>query len=203
MAESDMWDRRYAAEGFLFGTAPADFLVAQAGRLQPEARVLCVADGEGRNSVYLAGLGHNVTAFDASAVGVEKARGMAAEAGVQVAFSVAGVDDWDWSKEYDAVVAIFIQFAPPEMRRRLFAGISQAVRSGGLLLLHGYAPRQVGYGTGGPPNADNMYTEDLLREAFADLEILRLADYDAEIDEGPGHSGMSALVELVARKPRN
>ncbi len=194
------WDQRYAQSGYLFGTEPADFLHDQAGVLAPGSRVLCVADGEGRNSVFLAGLGHEVTAFDASSVALEKARALAAEKGVSVDFHLSGIEDWDWSRTYDAVVGVFIQFAPPDLRDRLFGWMGQAVAPGGLLLLHGYAPRQVGYGTGGPPNAENMYTEAMLRAAFGGWEILRLADYDAEIDEGEGHSGRSALVDLVARK---
>ena len=194
------WDQRFARSGYLFGREPADFLRAQAGVLAPGSRVLCVADGEGRNSVYLAGLGHQVTAFDASGVALDKARALAAERGVAVDFVQSGIEAWDWSRPHDAVVGVFIQFAPPDLRDRLFGWMAQAVAPGGLLLLHGYAPRQVGYGTGGPPCAANMYTKDLLRTAFAGWEILRLRDYDAEIHEGEGHSGRSALVDLVARK---
>ena len=100
-----------------------------------------------------------------------------------------------------AVLAVFIQFAPPGQRSRIFTGMARSLRPGGLLLLHGYAPRQVGYGTGGPPNAENMYTVPLLAEAFAGFEILESRDYDAEVSEGRGHSGLSALVDFVARKP--
>jgi SAM-dependent methyltransferase len=195
------WDERFGGEDYLFGTAPARFLVAQAHRLPEGSRVLSVADGEGRNSTWLAAQGHDVTAFDASPVGVDKARRLAEERRVKVDFHVAGIEDWDWSQSFDAVVAIFIQFAPPDLRATLFDRIGQAVRPGGLLLLHGYAPRQVGYGTGGPPQAENMYTEALLAEAFPGWEILHSADYDAEIDEGADHSGRSALVDFVARKP--
>lgn len=194
------WDQRYTKPGYLFGTEPADFVRAQAGVLDPGARVLCVADGEGRNSTYLAGQGHQVTAFDASPVALEKARALAADKGVSVDFRHSGIEDWDWMQPHDAVVGVFIQFTPPDLRASLFDWMAQAVRPGGMLLLHGYAPRQVGYGTGGPGKADHMYTEDLLRETFAGWEILRLADYDREIDEGPGHSGLSALVDFVARK---
>ncbi|WP_425045296.1 SAM-dependent methyltransferase [Primorskyibacter sp. S87] len=196
-----MWDERYTKPGYLFGTEPADYLKREAVRLEPGSRVLCVADGEGRNSVHLALLGHEVTAFDASGVGLEKARKLAATAGAKVDFHQAGIEDWDWSQQYDAVIGIFIQFAPPDLRAKFFRWMAQAVRPGGLLLLHGYAPRQVENGTGGPPDSANMYTMDMLRDAFAGWDILHIDDYDAEIDEGPGHSGMSALVDLVARKP--
>jgi len=147
------------------------------------------------------GLGHHVTAFDLSPVAVEKARGLAAEKGVAPLFNVAGVEDWDWNQTHDVVVAIFVQFAPPDLRARMFNWMAQAVAPGGLLLLHGYAPRQVEYGTGGPPTVANMYTTRMLADAFPAFDILRLEDYDTEVDEGPGHFGLSALVDLVARKP--
>jgi len=196
-----MWDQRYSAPGYLFGTEAAKFLQREAARLPEAADILCVADGEGRNSTYLAGLGHHVTAFDLSPVAVEKARGLAAEKGVAPLFNVAGVEDWDWNQTHDVVVAIFVQFAPPDLRARMFNWMAQAVAPGGLLLLHGYAPRQVEYGTGGPPTVANMYTTRMLADAFPAFDILRLEDYDTEVDEGPGHSGLSALIDLVARKP--
>jgi len=99
------------------------------------------------------------------------------------------------------VAGIYIQFAEPDFRDEIFAGMKRALKPGGILLLHGYRPEQLEYGTGGPPCAENMYTVDLLRAAFSDMEILRLAAYDREVDEGRGHSGMSALIDLVARKP--
>lgn len=197
-----MWDQRFGAPGYLFGTEPAAFLQAEAGRITPGAQVLCVADGEGRNSVWLARQGHDVTAFDASPVAVDKARALAKAAGVTVALHTADADAWGWQAgAFDAVVAIFIQFAPPALRDRIFAGMARTLRPGGLLLLHGYAPRQVGYGTGGPGAAENLYTLEMLRAAFPGWEVLHEADRDAEIHEGTGHSGMSALIDFVVRKP--
>lgn len=195
------WDARFDREDYLFGTQPAAFLAAQAACLPPAARVLCVADGEGRNSVHLAGLGHDVTAFDASRVGVDKARKLALARDARVSFHVCGVADWDWSRPFDAVVGIFVQFLPPPARDAMLRDMARAVRPGGLMLLHGYAPRQVAYGTGGPKAEANMYTVAQLSAAFDGWDMLRLADYDAEIDEGAGHSGLSALVDMVARKP--
>lgn len=197
-----MWDQRYGAPGYLFGTEPAEFLRREGPRLRPGAQVLAVADGEGRNSVWLARQGHAVTAFDASPVAVSKAERLAADAGVGVEFHVAGVEEWDWTPDaFDAVVAVFIQFAAPPLRDAIFAGIRRTLRPGGLLLLHGYAPRQVGYGTGGPGAVENLYTLPMLRDAFPGWEVLEAADYDAEIVEGNGHAGLSALIDVVARKP--
>lgn len=201
-ARPTMWDERYAAPGFLFGTAPSVFLTEQKKYLVPDARALAVADGEGRNSAFLAECGLRVTAMDASEVAIKKARALAVERGVSVDFQKADIFDWDWTPNtYDLVIGIFIQFLPPGKREAVFTGMKRAMKSGGILLLHGYRPEQVDYGTGGPPFRENMYTEADLREAFGDMEILRLASYDREVAEGTGHVGMSALIDLVARKP--
>lgn len=197
-----MWNERYSKPGYLFGTEPAQFLRDHAAYLEPGARALVVADGEGRNSVYMAGLGLDVVAMDASHIAVEKARALALANNVDVDFNVADVFKWDWEKEpFDLVVGVFIQFVGPADRDRLFEGMKQALKPGGTLLLHGYTPEQVKLGTGGPPNAENMYTEALLQDAFNDFEILALHSYRRYVDEGEGHSGESALIDLVARKP--
>jgi len=163
-------------------------------------RALCVADGEGRNSVWLARQGLQVTAFDFSPVGIEKARRLAERSGVKVDYRLSGVDAWHWdAPPYDVVAAIFVQFASPPERQRMFDGMKQALKTGGLLILQGYRPEQIEYGTGGPKRRENMYTEALLRDSFGDLDILHLASHDDMVDEGPGHSGMSALINLVAR----
>jgi len=197
------WDMRYDRKDYLFGTEPAGFLQREAMRLSSGDRVLCVAEGEGRNSVFLAARGLDVTAFDPSRVALAKAARLAEARGTEVDFRHADAESWDWQTDaYDAVVAIFIQFAGPALRDRLFAGMARTLKPGGLLLLHGYAPRQVGYGTGGPPCAQNMYELPMLHEAFAGFTVLLADDYDAKVDEGDGHSGLSALIDFVAQKPR-
>lgn len=196
------WDGRYTGETFLFGTTPNAFLVAQKHRLPATGSALAVADGEGRNGVWLAEQGLDVLAVDASEVGLAKSRKLASERGVSLTQELADLAQWDFgSNRFDVIAAIFIQFADPVLRERLFAGMQAALKPGGLLLLEGYRPEQLGYGTGGPPDIDNLYTETLLRGAFPALEIEHLAVYDAEIHEGVGHDGMSALIDLVARKP--
>lgn len=195
------WDQRFATDDFIFGQQPNEYLRAQAPRLRPGSRALCVADGEGRNSVWLARQGLHVDAFDISAVGVAKARRLAAEAGVQVDYAVADADALAWPHDcYDLIAAIFIQFADPPMRARLFAHLAAALRPGGLLVLQGYRPEQLANKTGGPPRESHLYTEALLRDSFAAMEILDLRSYDADLAEGTQHRGPSALIGLVARR---
>ncbi|HWJ87706.1 MAG TPA: class I SAM-dependent methyltransferase [Pelagibacterium sp.] len=196
------WDERYRGEEYVFGKEPNAFLKQEAHRFEPGGNVLAVADGEGRNGVFLASLGLAVHAIDASSVALEKSAKLARDSGVEIELELADLSDWSWpDAQYDYVVAIFIQFADPAGRARLFEGMQRAVKPGGLVLLHGYRPEQVDLGTGGPPQREHMYTRSLLLEAFSDFEIVSLKEYDAEIHEGQGHHGLSALIDLIARRP--
>jgi 2-polyprenyl-3-methyl-5-hydroxy-6-metoxy-1,4-benzoquinol methylase len=196
------WNRRFAEAGYLFGTEPNVWLREHAGVWKPGQRVLCVADGEGRNSVWLARQGLQVDAFDISEVGVAKARRLAEQQGVAVNFAVADCDALAWPEAaYDGMAAIFIQFADPALRERLFARMVRSLKPGGVLVLQGYTPQQLAFRTGGPPLLSHLYTEELLRAAFSSLDILTLRSYEAMVTEGSGHHGPSALVGLVARRP--
>ena len=210
------WDARFAKPGLLFGAEPNAFLVREAARLAPASRVLSVADGEGRNSLWLAEQGHAVTAFDLSPIAVDKARRWAAERGasqgnggpasrprgLSVEFHVAGIDDWNWAPDrFDAVVAIFVQFADPALRQRMFDGMWRTLQPGGLLLVQGYTPKQLDYRTGGPGRLDHLYTPALLRSLLPEAEWLVLREHEATLQEGAGHAGRSALIDVVARKP--
>ena len=197
-----MWDQRYDTDDYLFGTRPSGFLERHAHLLRPGARALAVADGEGRNSVFMAKKGLDVVAMDSSNVGLEKARRLARDRGVSVDFRLADLGDWEWEEAaYDVVAAIFFQFADPPFRARIFDGIERSLKPGGLLLLHGYTVEQLEHGTGGPRDAEKLYTRQMLAERFAAWEILRLEAYEAELDEGAAHAGRSALIDLVARRP--
>ena len=195
------WNRRFEGDNYLFGIEPNAWLREHAGVWHPGQRVLCVADGEGRNSVWLALQGLAVDAFDIAEGGVAKARRLAAEQGAHVNYAVADCDELEWPEAvYDGVAAIFVQFAEPAVRARLFANIQRCLKSGGTLVLQGYTPKQLEYKTGGPPLASHLYTPELLCEAFTQLQILELREYEAEVAEGTGHLGHSALIGMVARK---
>lgn len=200
----DFWSDRYraAGEAYLFGTAPNRYLAAQAALLAPGMRALSVADGEGRNAVWLAEQGLDVTATELSPVAIEKAEALAASRGVKVDFALADALNWIYPDEaFDLVVAVFIQFAAPDERATLFERLQRTLRPGGRIVLQGYTPKQLEYRTGGPSAVENLYTVALLREAFAGLEIEGLDEYEDELDEGSAHCGRSALIGMVARKP--
>ena len=181
---AETWNQRFRTDDYIFGTEPNEWLREQAPVWQPGQRVLCVADGEGRNSVWLAQQGLRVDAYDIAEVGVAKARQLAAARGVNVNYTLAGCDSFDYeTAAYDGVAAIFVQFADPAMRERLFANITRCLKPGGIFILQGYTPKQLEYKTGGPPQVSHLYTEVMLREALADFEVLTLRDYEAELKE--------------------
>jgi cyclopropane fatty-acyl-phospholipid synthase-like methyltransferase len=197
----NVWNERYAGEDYHFGLEPNAFLVSQRALLKPGMSCLAVADGEGRNGVWLAEQGLDVLWVDNSHVAQAKAEKLAQQRGVKMRFEQADLAEWAWGENcFDVVAAIFIQFAPPGMREQMFTHIKRCLKPGGLLLLQGYTPRQHEFRTGGPSQVENLYTEVLLRREFADMEILQLREHDDVISEGSGHSGMSALIDLVARK---
>ena len=195
------WNERYSAEDYVFGTEPNAFLASQRDLLEPGQRALAVADGEGRNGVWLARQGLRVLSVDFSPAALDKARRLAERHGVTIATELADLRTWEWGEDrFDLAVAIFIQFAPPAERARMFEKIKKCLKPGGLLILQGYTPKQIEYKTGGPPDVENLYTAALLRQAFADMTILHLREHEDVIEEGERHKGLSALVDLVARK---
>jgi cyclopropane fatty-acyl-phospholipid synthase-like methyltransferase len=200
----EFWDQRYRAPEYIFGTKPNVFLAGQENRFKRGDRVLDVGCGEGRNSVWLASLGCDVTGLDVSPLALDKARRLAAAQGVPVQYVETDIRDWHWEPmRFDAVVCVFIQFAEPEQRARLFDGFVTTLKAGGILVMQGYTPKQIEFRTGGPPRADHMYTAELLRGAFTGMEILHLQEHEEILAEGVKHVGRSALIDVVARKPLN
>ncbi len=199
-SEVERWQKRFAAPGYAFGKEPNVFLKAQAHLLRPGQRALAVADGEGRNGVWLAEQGLDVLAIDFSETGLAKARALAAERGVTLRTELADVTTWRWpAQAFDVIAAIFIFVAPTE-RPAFFHHLKRALKPGGLLFMQGYRPEQLNYRTGGPPRADLMYTRAILQDGFGDMATLDISEHDSVIGEGTAHVGLSALIDLVARK---
>ncbi len=199
---AQFWDKRFSGAEYVFGKEPNAYLKNQVQKyMKPGANTLCVADGEGRNSVWLAKQEMTVEAFDISPVAVKKAKELAKYEQVSVTFSVASTHSWLWKlNHYDLIAAIFIQFATPNMRIDLFAQMRDSLKPGGYLILQGYTPKQLDYKTGGPPSIDHLYTTELIQDLLRGMEICDWQEYEAKIHEGEGHRGMSALMGVVARK---
>jgi len=196
----NFWDSRYSTDEFVYGTEPNAFLREQARRLPTGAAVLCLAEGEGRNSTFLAGRGCRVTGVDASQVGMDKTRRLAEERGVHVTTLVADLAEYDAGTDiWDAVVSIFAHL-PPTIRAPLRMKLRSAIRVGGLFLLEHYHPRQLEYKTGGPSDPALMTTLEELDHEFAGWECLHRFEGEREVHEGNFHFGLSYVTQFVAQR---
>ncbi len=195
-----MWNERYSSPGYAYGTEPNDFLASVATRIPP-GRVLSIADGEGRNGVFLATLGHDVTSVDASAVGLAKAQRLAATRGVHITTIVADLADYAIAPgSWQGIVSVFCHL-PPALRQRVHRQVVRGLSPGGLFVLEAYSVRQLLHGTGGPASAELLPTLGALRTELAGLEQLHAVEIEREIHEGVHHDGLSAVVQVIARRP--
>jgi SAM-dependent methyltransferase len=201
MSEFERWESRFAAPDYVFGKAPNAFLKSQAHLFKRGQKALSIADGEGRNGVFLAEHGLDVLSLDFSPNAIAKAETLARERGVALRIERADIFNWFWpTAAFDVVAGIFFQFAPPDLRQQVFDNVKKTLKPGGLLLIQGYRPKQLEYKTGGPSQVENLYTREMLETAFKDFASLEIKEHDSLVDEGAGHKGLSALIDLVARK---
>lgn len=200
--DAAFWDHRYdAAEGYVFGTAPNDFLAGGAAWIPARGRVLCLGEGEGRNAVFLARRGYDVLAVDQSAAGLRKAAALAAAQGTSLATAVADLADYPIEPgAWDAVVVIFLHL-PPALRARVHRAAVAALRPGGVFIFECYGPTQLGRGTGGPQDPALLPGLADLRPAFGGLELLTARELERDVVEGSGHNGRAAVVQILARRP--
>lgn len=201
MTELERWEARFSAPDFVFGTEPNEFLRAQAHLLPPRGKALAVADGEGRNGVWLAQQGLDVLSVDVSEVGLRKAQELAADRGVKIRTKKVELTTWAWPEhKFDVVAAIYVHF-PPEVRARMHRRMFEALKPGGILIFEAFTPAQLNYQSGGPPVVEMLYTADMLRIDFAGGEILLLEELVTELTEGKYHRGPAAVVRLILRRP--
>lgn len=197
----EFWDNRYRESGYAYGEAPNAFLVGHQRVYRAGQTVLAVADGEGRNGVWLASRGLRVLSVDHSPVGLEKARALAAREGVTLETRCVDLAEWDWPEaRFDHVVAIFAHF-PPSLRQVIHRRMLRALKPGGLLLLEAFSPEQVDLPGGGPPDPAMLYSAVMLREDFVDGDIEEIAETLTSLDEGPYHQGQAAVTRALVRRP--
>lgn len=196
----DFWEQRYSEDGLAYGDQPNEFLVSQTSRLTPGKCALVVGDGEGRNGVWLARHGLNVTTVDYARAGVERARALAKENDVSLNAIHADLNHWDWPENsFDYVVSIFLHF-PSEIRPSMHEKMLAALKPGGEIIMEAFNKEQLAYPSGGPPVEDALFSADILRSDFADAEIEVLEECVVELNEGKYHVGPGAVVRFIARK---
>ena len=194
-----MWNERYNQPDYVYGTLPNDFLASVAASL-PHGKLLSLGEGEGRNAVYLASLGYEVTAVDSSDVGLEKARRLAAEKGVQITTITADLGDFQIQpNHWDAIISIFCH-VPSAIRLPLHQAVVNGLKPGGVFVLEAFTPRQLEMKTGGPASPDLLMTLASLRQELAGLRFVQAAELDRNVLEGKFHTGQAAVVQIVGIK---
>ena len=201
MSEHDVWERRFGVPDFIFGKEPNHFLMSCKNLLPKSGKALAIADGEGRNGVWLAEQGLDVVALDFSEAAQIKAASLAKERGVEITLVRADVLAWDYpANAFDVAIDIFTQFSSPAERAEKWQGVHKTLKPGGLVIVQGYTPRQLQYGTGGPKKIENLYTRGMLEDAFRSFRDMTITEEERDMHEGAAHSGMSAVIGLTARK---
>jgi cyclopropane fatty-acyl-phospholipid synthase-like methyltransferase len=201
LSEYERWEGRYGVPDYIFGKTPNYFLASCKALLPASGKALAVADGEGRNGVWLAEQGLDVLSIDFSPSAQQKAEALAKERGVKTAFERADVHAWRYPEAaFDVVVEIFTQFSSPADRTLKWAGMRKTLKPGGLLIIQGYTPKQLQYRTGGPPEIENLYTRAMLEGAFGGFRDVKIVEEELEMHEGTAHGGMSAVINFTARK---
>lgn len=198
---ASQWNERFSSPKYVYGEVANEFLQHRHTLIPKDSKVLVLGDGEGRNGVFLARKRCKVTSVDASSVGLEKARALAAKHKVSIETIEATLPNLEIEKgTWDAVVLIFLHL-PEGVRQAVHQLAIDALRPGGLLILEAFTPAQLGKPSGGPPSADMMYTSEILRADFGSaMDIEGLAEVDTILNEGPGHQGPASVVRLIASK---
>lgn len=201
MSDAAAWDLRYAGPEFHFGERPNEYLLSQAWRFAPGQRALAAGDGEGRNGVWLAQQGLDVTALDWSVAGMAKARALADRRGVAMRTVVADVTSWAWpDAAFDLVAWIFVHL-PPADRLAAARGVMRGLAPGGLVVLECFSPAQEGRRSGGPRDLSLLWNRAAVEQAFPGLDVLELLEGTVHLDEGPKHQGHAEVVRAVLRRP--
>jgi len=199
------WDEQFSVEHYKYGTEPNAFLREEARRFEPKGRILVPGDGEGRNGVWLAEQGFDVTTIDSSSVGIEKAKLLASKRGVPLSCIQADLFEWDSSSfesTLDGVVIIYLHL-PKEIRKQLYLKIAGCLKPGGILIVELFNPRQLGRPSGGPKDIDMLNTLEDLRDIFVGEKICEEifgSELETELDEGPGHQGPAMVTRFISRR---
>ena len=195
------WDERYSEPGYTYGTEPNDFLISMADTVTPGGRILCLAEGEGRNAVYLASLGYEVTGVDGSEVGLRKAQALARERGVTITTIHADLGTFEiGSEQWDGIIACYCH-VPSVIRIPLHQAAVRGLKPGGIFVLEAFSQEQLAYDTGGPQSLDMLKSLDDVKEELAGLEFRHAVQLEREVREGNRHTGLASVIQIMGIKP--
>jgi SAM-dependent methyltransferase len=198
--DSDFWNARYKESEYAYGLEPNDFLKSKINSLKPNSKILCLAEGEGRNAIFLAENKHQITAIDYSEEGLNKLKSLAKERNVIVKTICADLNQYKIEpNQWDAIICIFGHF-PIELRKAVFKQVYTGLRKNGVFLMEAYHKDQLKYKTGGPQVADLLYSKEELQNDFSEFENISIETFIKEIEEGKFHKGTSAVIQVVANK---
>lgn len=195
------WDERYSDNAYVYGTSPNEYFKQKLDAIPSPGKLLLLAEGEGRNAVYAAQNGWQVTAVDFSAIGREKALRLAEEQGVEIDYQLADIQQFDMAKNgpWDAIGLIYAH-QPAVIRTAVHQKCIQALRPGGLIILEAFNKNQIGRSSGGPKDPESLYSQNELEKDFEGLEMLEAGEYSCYLNEGPGHEGQAEIVRLLLKK---
>jgi SAM-dependent methyltransferase len=198
--DSDFWNARYKESEYAYGLEPNDFLKSKINSLKPNSKILCLAEGEGRNAIFLAENKHQITAIDYSDEGLNKLKSLAKERNVIVQIICADLNQYKIEpNQWDAIICIFGHF-PIELRKAVFKQVYTGLRKNGVFLMEAYHKDQLKYKTGGPQVADLLYSKEELQNDFSEFENISIETFIKEIEEGKFHKGTSSVIQVVANK---
>ena len=196
---NNFWDERYAVETYVYGTEPNEFLKEELPKL-PAGKILFPGEGEGRNAVFAAQMGWDVTAFDSSTEGRAKAERLAQAKGVSIDYQLASYDQAEFPAEsFDALVLIYTHI-PAAMRQSYHQKFVKYLKPCGHLILEGFAKEQINNNTGGPKDINMLWSSKELKDDFADLSQLHICELETELEEGNFHKGKAAIIRAIGKK---
>lgn len=198
--DKSFWDTRYAEKEFAYGTEPNDFLKEVSKNIKPASNILCLAEGEGRNAVFLAELGHKVTAIDYSESGIKKLNSLAKNRNVNITGICADLNTYTVEENtWDVIVCIFGHFPAP-LRTKILTQMYSGLREKGLFILEAYSKQQLNYNTGGPQSLDLLYSIEEVANDLKDFQNLEIKQKERFISEGKFHQGLSSVIQVIAGK---
>ena len=201
--QQDMWNEKFTKDGYMYGEKPNMFIKYNLNGVKKEGKILCLAEGEGRNAIYLAQEGYEVSAIDNSDVGLAKLDAKAKELGLKVETTHMDLNDWEPKEGYDAIVASFMHLPEP-LRTKTFKTCIEALNVNGRIVMEFFSKDQMreNFPSGGPKNLDLLYEVETLSPIFNqdNLQMMQLSQEVDTLDEGWGHQGLASLVRLIVKK---